>query len=190
MTNDNRFDKFFKVVMSFEVGSKKNGYVNDKDDNGGETVFGITRKGFPNLKIWASLDRIPSPIRKKGYIPTDEEYDEIKNVYMRKFYLKMNIPYIQDDSLAMQMFDFGVNAGVDRAVRTLQSMMHITVDGVCGRQTCTTANIRHHKSVREDYRKNRIAFYEKIARKGNNQKFLKGWVRRANECDREFRENN
>ena len=50
----------------------------------------------------------------------------------------------------------------------------------------TTANVRHTQSVREDYRKKRIEYYEAISAKGNNKKYLKGWVNRAKNCDKSF----
>lgn len=183
---DNKFKTMFDISMFYEKGKLINGYSNDKDDSGGETVFGLTRKNFPNLRIWASLDEQKGIVKKRGYKPTDEEYDEIMRTYEREFYMRLNIQYFQDEALAMQLFDFAINAGRSRAVKTLQRMMHINVDGICGMQTIATANVRHHKSVREDYRKNRIAFYQDIARKRNNQKFLKGWLKRANECDKDF----
>ena len=51
-----RFFKLIKIVVKFENGSSACGYVNDSDDNGGETVSGICRKNYPNLNIWPSLD--------------------------------------------------------------------------------------------------------------------------------------
>lgn len=183
---EERFMKMFKASMKYEVGNLVNGYVKDPDDMGGETVYGITRKGFPKLKVWASLDKLNGIVAKRGYKIPQDEMEEIERVYYTNFYKKANIGAFDDEALAMQVFDWSINSGVSRAVKTLQTIMHITVDGVCGKQTVTTANVRHTKSVREDYRKARIAFYQNISTKGNNKKFLKGWIKRANECDKQF----
>ncbi len=181
-----KFKKMFDISMKFEKGNLINGYVNDKDDAGGETVYGITRKNFPKLKVWASLDKLNGVVAKRGYKIPQDEMEEIENVYFKNFYQKANIEAFEDSALAMQIFDFSINSGISRAVKTLQSMMHITVDGICGMQTVTTANIRHAKSVREDYRKARIAYYNGISTKGNNKKYLKGWIKRAETCDKIF----
>lgn len=186
MKRSDKFEKMFAASMKWELGKLINGYTKDPDDSGGETVYGITRKNFPNLKVWKSLDQLNGIVAKRGYKIPDDEMDEIKNEYYKKFYLNINIDSFEDDSLAMQIFDFGINAGTSRAVKTLQKIMLITVDGICGRQTVTTANVRHHPSVREDYRKARIAYYESISTKGNNKKYLKGWTKRARECDKAF----
>lgn len=179
--NKEKFKKMLSVVLKFE-----GKYSFDKDDAGGETFMGICRKYYPTLSIWGSLDKMKLIGKKRGYKPTDKEMEEIENVYFKNFYQKANIEAFEDSALAMQIFDFAINAGVSRAVKTLQSMMHITVDGICGRQTVTTANIRHTKSVREDYRKARIAYYNGIAKNGNNKKYLKGWIKRAETCDKDF----
>lgn len=181
-----KFKKMFDISMKFEKGNLVNGYVNDKDDAGGETVYGITRKNFPKLKVWASLDKLNGVVAKRGYKIPQDEMEEIMNVYYKNFYQRVNAEAFNDVCLGMQIFDFAINAGVSTAVKTLQRLMHITVDGVCGKQTVTTANVRHTKSVREDYRKARIAYYNGISTKGNNKKYLKGWIKRAETCDKVF----
>lgn len=181
-----KFKKMFEISMRFEKGNRVNGYVKDPNDSGGETVYGITRKNFPNLKVWASLDKLKGIVAKRGYKIPKDEMEEIEGIYYRKFYQKVNIEAFDDCALGMQIFDFGINAGISRAVKTLQSILRITVDGVCGIQTVTTANLRHSKSLREAYRNARIAYYHTISKKGNNKKYLKGWVNRANECDKDF----
>ena len=112
--------------------------------------------------------------------------EETEGIYYRNFYQKANSEAFEDCALGMQIFDFGINAGISRAVKMIQSILHITVDGVCGKQTVTTANIRNSKSLREAYRNARIAYYQSISKKGNNKKYLNGWVNRANECDKDF----
>ena len=181
-----KFKKMFAISMKYEKGNLINGYVNDPDDAGGETVYGVCRKVFPKLKVWESLDKLNGVVAKRGYKIPEDEMEEIENVYYRNFYLKCNIDSFNDSALGMQIFDFAINSGVSRAIKTLQSLMHITVDGICGVQTVTTANIRHTLSVREEYRKARLRFYESISTRGNNKKFLKGWTNRAKTCDKAF----
>lgn len=181
-----KFKKMFDISMKFEKGNLVNGYVNDKDDAGGETVYGITRKNFPKLKVWASLDKLNGVVAKRGYKIPQDEMEEIMNVYYKNFYQRVNAEAFNDTALGMQVFDWAINSGATTAVKALQRLMHITVDGVCGKQTVTTANVRHTLSIREDYRKARIAYYNGISSKGNNKKYLKGWIRRANECDKVF----
>ena len=183
---EERFKRMFDASMEYEVGGKINGYVNDESDNGGETVYGITRKNHPNLKVWASLDAQKGIVNKRAYRIPDDEMEEILNVYHKDYYSKLNVGYINDDSLGMQLFDFGINAGVSRSAKTLQKILRVTTDGIVGRQTVTTANLRKASDLREAFRKARIEYYAALARKGHNAKYYNGWVRRANECDKSF----
>ncbi len=43
---DERFERFFKDILRHE-----GGYSNDKDDLGGETKYGISKKSYPHLDI-------------------------------------------------------------------------------------------------------------------------------------------
>lgn len=86
------FDILVGVVLKHE-----GGYVNDPDDLGGETKYGITKRRYPNLDI-KNLTKA----------------DAIK-IYKRDFYIPMEIEKISDINLAMQYFDMGVNAGINNA---------------------------------------------------------------------------
>ena len=73
-----------------------------------------------------------------------------------------------------------VNSGVVNAIKMLQRLLHINVDGIVGKQTITKDNNKH--GVCEAYRNERRNYYKAIARKGNNSKFLKGWLNRVENC--------
>lgn len=151
------------------------GYANTKDDNGGETYAGITRKYHPELKIWKSLDKQKN---KKAYMPTDDEWEEIDQIYWLKYYSKVNADFLTDERLAYSLFDFSVNAGVVTAVKTLQKILGITVDGKCGQQTISTANAQSH--VFTKFVEARKCYYNSIVEKNPSQKkFIKGWMKRA-----------
>lgn len=183
---DKRFEKMFEVMLTYEKGKTINGYVNDPQDAGGETIMGVCRKHYPNLMVWASLDKLKTKKEKKMYYLTLDEYNEIVSLYYRNYYKKNNLHCVEDDALAMQIFDWAVNAGSVRAVKEIQKLLHVVVDGICGLQTVTVINNSKSKALREAYRSARIAFYEALGRKGDNGKFLKGWTLRAQNCDSSF----
>lgn len=175
-----RFFKLIKIVLKFENGSSSCGYVNDPDDKGGETVSGICRKNYPNLKIWKSLDEKDTLRKKQLYRPSDEEWDEIYAIYYKEYYKRIQGDYYNDTDLALNVFDMAVHSGALNAIKMLQRLLHINVDGIVGKQTITTAN--NKKGVFEAYRNERRNYYRTIARKGNNSKFLKGWLNRVDNC--------
>lgn len=169
------FNKWFKLIQHFE-----GGYANDPDDRGGMTYMGLCKKFFPDLTVWQSLQMLKTVKEKKQYKPTDEELEEIKYVYYREFWKKIKGDYFKDERLIFQVADFAVNAGIMTSIKLLQRLLHVTVDGIVGLQTVTTAN--NYKHILQAFIQERKRYYETIANKGNNRKFLKGWLNRVDKC--------
>jgi len=176
-----KFLKFIEVIKVFENGSTETGYVNDKDDPGGETVSGVTRKNHPSLKIWNSLDKLDTISKKKAYIPVKGEWEEIYQIYYDKYYKPLKIEDIVDEQLAIQVFDLGVNAGIDKSAKILQEVVGTKQDGIIGKNTLEATN--SNKDAAKLFRERRLKFYNNLAMSNPKlQKFLKGWISRANNC--------
>ena len=156
MIIDERFQKLIKVILHNE-----GGYVNDPDDAGGETNYGITKKQYPSLDIKTL---------------TAEQASEI---YYTDYYLPLHLDHILNDELCLQVFDMGVNSGIKRAVILLQQTLKLLLtDGLLGPQTIEA--IKHYPlDIVEDYKQARIEFYTEISKHGNNSKFLEGWIYRV-----------
>lgn len=91
------FDQAFDFVIGAE-----GGYSNDKDDPGGETMFGISKRAYPDLDI-------------KGLT-----LDKAKAIYLTDYWIKAGC----DDLFRpfdLCVFDCAVNQGVGRARALLKS---------------------------------------------------------------------
>lgn len=86
------FDRAFEMVVGVE-----GGYVNDPEDPGGETHFGISKRAYPNLDIKALTS------------------EQAKDIYFRDYWVPAGCGHIADEAMAILMFDCAVNQGVDRA---------------------------------------------------------------------------
>ena len=102
------FDRCFAVVVGTE-----GGYVNDPNDSGGETQFGISKRAYPSVDI-ASLT-----------------VADARAIYLRDYWTKIRGDDLPAE-LALLVFDAAVNSGVSRAVRWLQAAAHVTEDGIIG----------------------------------------------------------
>jgi lysozyme family protein len=156
------YDECLKTILHHE-----GGYVNHPKDPGGETNLGVTKRvyqehgGTKDMKDLLVED--VAPIYKKGY------WDRMKG----------------DDlpgGLDLCVFDFGVNAGPNRAAKFLQKMIGTTVDGGIGPNTLAKVEeyIREngeHESV-EKYQSMRQKYYEQLSTFAT---FGKGWTRRVEE---------
>ena len=52
------------------------------------------------------------------------------------------------------------------------------MDGVIGKQTLSAINICEPKTLFDAIKTARIRYYHSISKKGQNSKFLKGWLKR------------
>ena len=151
------FEEIIEVVLHHE-----GGYVNDPDDPGGETNFGIAKRSHPDVDI-ANLDEQGAKeIYKVHYWHknrVDEMPDQLKHIY----------------------FDMCVNQGKGRAVKILQRAAvakgaDIEVDGGLGPMTLAAVSNVELDRVRAY----RVKYYaDLVTRKPDLEKFYFGWFRRA-----------
>lgn len=153
-----RFGKFIDVILRHE-----GGYNWDPDDSGGETNFGIAKRFFPDEDI------------------KNLTVDRAIEIYYEHYYKPLNLHYIHNDELALHIFDMAVNAGRLTAVKLLQELLKdCESDGVLGPTTCqAVSEAELFVDLIDAYRAKRIEYYYRVSLRGNNNKFLKGWVNRV-----------
>lgn len=95
----------FEQILPFTLATE-GGKVDDPDDPGGRTAYGITQRVFSQFLI-----RAGQPVRDVWSI-TAAERDEI---YRRRYWVPVERA-IPDDTMAMAAFDYAVHSGVGRAL--------------------------------------------------------------------------
>ena len=140
------------------------GYVNDPDDPGGETNFGISKRQYPALDI-AKLTLA-----------------EAKEIYREDYW---NYGEIISQPVATKVFDMAVNMGHGRAHRILQEALQnvgepVRIDGVLGPQTIKAANGSEYEELLKEIRVLMAVRYAQIAlARPTSRKYLHNWMRRA-----------
>lgn len=141
------------------------GYVDDPDDPGGETKFGISKRSYPDLDI-KSLTK-----------------QQATEIYERDFYNRVR----GDDLpvwLALMVTDFAVNAGIKTAVAILQRLVGETDDGIMGKKTIAACKSKASRALRQSYTTSRESYYDAlVARKPVMKRFINGWKMRTKDCD-------
>lgn len=144
------------------------GYVNDPDDPGGETNYGITKRSYPDTDI-KNLTK-----------------DQAVAIYYADYWLKPHIDRLPD-WLSGKVFDMGVNMGTFRAIQIMQKCcnyyltMPISTDGVIGTHTIaavskiadTSAFLGYYRDQLVDYYADLVQLHPVM------QKYFRGWSRRA-----------
>ena len=143
---------------------KKVGYVNDPDDSGGETKFGVAKNANDDLNI------------------TGLTWDQAKARYFEKYWLAGGC-HLLSPRVAILHFDGCVNHGIGRASKFLQEIVGATpIDGQVGPGTARKANAMNEFDVCRMLADRREKFYRDIvANKPSQAKFIGGWLRRINE---------
>lgn len=170
------------------------GYVEHKDDRGGETIFGIAREFHPGWEGWIIVDKA----RKLNNFPENVENNEHLNELAKQFYKELYWDIFQGDlleqDLAEEILDVGVNIGAGTAIEWLQRILNIldnaphskdiAVDGIWGGET--SMKLRVHLSVHSN--KNILKLlnvrqgdhYMTLAEKSPSQEvFIRGWLKRV-----------
>lgn len=155
------FDKSLELVLKSE-----GGFVQDPQDHGGATNLGVTAKSWSEY-----LGRPVTITEMKALTPL-----MVKPFYKDKYWNPAGCE-ILPKGVDYAVFDFAVNAGVRRCVKTLQKAVGADADGVLG--SITQALIRQSDPIGllDKFSEEKIKFYQSL----NQPKFEKGWLNRVEE---------
>ena len=164
-----RFDICLERVLKHE-----GGYVNDSLDRGGRTNLGVTQA------VWEEF--VGHPVSESDM--RNLTVEKVSKLYKQRYWdrvlaekLPKGVDYV--------VFDFAINAGVGRAVKTLQSTVGSNPDGIIGNQTLARINAMDAKELVQQYSDARVDFYQGIvARKPDQARFIKGWLNRVEDSRR------
>lgn len=145
------YDFAFKFIIE-----KEGGYSNDPRDPGGETKFGISKRSFP--------------------------LEDIKNLTLeraKKLYKDFYWNICQCDAMPVPLnlivFDCAVNQGTFTAIKILQNILGVEVDGIIGNETLRKIKEKNLNELVELYLTDRALRY------CMNKHFYiygRGWLRR------------
>ena len=163
------FKDYLKVVLRHE-----GLYSNHKEDKGGPTNMGVSLR-FLSMK---GID-----INNDGEINIkdikDLTLEQATELYYEHFWKPMRLEGIDNEVLKLHLFDMGVNAGTKTAVKILQEMLGVTMDGVIGPNTLKAIN-EYGPNIVFDYINARKRYYLKIIKKNPRLTvFQKGWFIRV-----------
>lgn len=172
-----------------EIVAREGGYVNDPDDPGGPTKFGVTLQTLRDIP-WGDLDR-DGDIDEFDVQALDR--DHAVEIFLERYFYGPRIDELPE-VLQDTVFDMQVNAGAN-AVRILQRLLvemgeTVFIDGALGPQTIGAAHRAAAKApdhIRDAYGIARRDYYFSIAdRRPASRKYARrrdggkgGWIRRA-----------
>lgn len=176
--------------IAFEDLMKHEGwYSYDKDDRGGETICGIARKFWPGWSGWKIVDNFDD----KSELKNDASFsNKVKQFYYDNFWLPLNCDKLPD-SIALELFDTGVNCGKKNATKFMQRALNnsnynlfsnLSDDGSFGPVTLEATNAllpKYEKALLTSMNGEQYEHYQRIVERDPSQKkFFRGWMNRVN----------
>lgn len=179
------FDLAFDIVLGLE-----GGFVDHSADPGGATNYGISLR---YLKQRGDLDGdgvLDGDLDRDGDIDIDDirgiNPANAKHFYQSGFWSPNKLQQVQDQDLAVKIFDMCVNMGGRQAWRLVQRACNglgeeLIEDGLVGPMTLEVVNefddpVMLLAEIREQQRQ----FYERLVeQKPDLAVFLDGWTNRA-----------
>jgi lysozyme family protein len=163
------FDRSLAMMLAHE-----GGYNCNPRDLGGMTNLGVTKATWE-----AYVDHDVTESDMRALTPA-----KVAPLYKTRYW-----DAVRGDDLPpgvdYAMFDFAVNSGPVRAIRTLQSSLAIPTDGMIGPRTLKAANMSAPGVVIDNLCRERAEF---LARLATYKTFGRGWIRRVNEVEVQARE--
>jgi lysozyme family protein len=101
------------------------GYANDPQDAGGETYMGISRVYNPGWYGWMLIDQEKDEYNFPACLEGDDDlYDAVEDFYKDKYWDINRLDDVDSQAIGEEMFDTGVNMGIGRAARFLQTSLN------------------------------------------------------------------
>lgn len=177
-------------AIADEIVRREGGYVNDPDDPGGATNFGVTIHTMRRLGLDLDADGQITPRDVRALTRAQAVEIFLKHYYERPLIAHLPRP------LQATVFDMYVNAGAN-AVKILQRLLvdmgyDVTVDGALGPQSLAAVRAAHKASpdhLVDAYGIARRNYYFRLAdRRTTSRKYARtraggkgGWIKRAEE---------
>ena len=146
------FNEAIEYVLKYE-----GGYINHKDDPGGETNFGISKKAYPTLDI-KNLTKAKA-----------------KAIYKRDYWLASKSEMLPHE-IRLLVLDSCVNHGVTQGIKFLQRSVGADQDGVFGPMTLAKVKSTPVILILDNYAKARMDFFTKLKTWAT---FGRGWAKRT-----------
>ncbi|MDR2075069.1 MAG: hypothetical protein LBP31_02495 [Holosporales bacterium] len=146
------------------------GYVNDSDDHGGETKYGISKRAHPDVDI------------------KNLTVDQAKGIYYKEYWKILDLDDVSNSDIASKIFDICVNFGEEQA----KEIVKRALQSVYGKRSLFDKrddwkfaislinDVSNDEAFLVAIRSEQAAVYRMIVQKDETQnKFLNIWLNRA-----------
>jgi lysozyme family protein len=157
------FEKSLELVLQHEMG-----YVHHPLDPGGRTNLGVTQR------VWE--DYVGHKVDEQTMRSLTKEL--VAPLYQKEYWDAVHGDTSLPCGADYLAFDFAVNAGAFRCIKTIQRALNITADGIIGPVTIKAIQDTNAEDFIEKFSNAKESFYLGLA---NFPTFGRGWLNRVAE---------
>lgn len=172
MTDDSTIEIAATTVDEIiaQVMKREGGFVNDPDDAGKATKYGVA---LVTLSAWRGAACTAEDVKNLSAL-------EAAQILEHEFVAKPRFDLIKDPFLLGAVVDAGINHGPSRPVHWLQEALGITSDGILGPATAAAINAADQHRLAAKFLAARVRFYGRDETDHPDQvKFAAGWADRV-----------
>jgi len=182
------FEDSMKIQVGLEFSNPSNALETNATENG-YTYMGIYQTANPSWSGWDIINQVMSDndglslrdISKKLYAISDLT-EKVYDFYYATFWKPYRLSEIEAQHKADELFVFGCNAGMKRAIKCAQDLVGVTVDGIIGSQTIQAINNFDYSLFDKEFDDEEIEYYKSLVQANPAKSiFLNGWINRAKE---------
>jgi len=178
------FKKSFDILMGVEFSSPSDALEYNQTEDG-YTYMGIYEVAHPTWEGWEIIKEVLHVIGDKKEASKflhgkPELTEKVKEFYKKEFWDKAKLDEVKSQDIADEIFIFGVNVGMKRAITVAQDLVGVMADGIVGRVTISALNNINVAWFDLYYDLREQEYYEYLVKKNPAKKiFAKGWRNRS-----------
>lgn len=138
-------NKSMEILKFLEHSNRNDKLLHYNKGEDGYTFFGIYEVAHPKWRGWTIIKRylLIEPDIKKCSVILSNVTDlmiEVEKFYKSNFWDKAKLDLVNSQKIADEIFIFGVNTGMQVAIKKAQQLIGVTADGVVGPMTLKALN--------------------------------------------------
>lgn len=181
-----KFENSMSVLLKLEYDNPSDALEWNKTEDG-YTYMGIYE---PYNKSWSGWQIIHQKLEQypnikecsKRLYEIDMLTEKVYDYYFAEFWKPYRLNEILEQHKADEIYVFGINVGMKKAIKTAQELVGVDADGIIGSQTIQAINDCDYSFFDKEFDDDEIEYYKSLV-KSNPKKsiFLDGWINRAKE---------
>lgn len=120
------FKPYYPKLLVYEGGYASKAYAQKMGDSGGRTYLGIAENYNPKWEGWPLIDawiKVHGEPIYNGKINSPEIYAAAEKLTKQKYWDRLKLDGVKNQSQAEQICDFGFNSGLGESAKVVQRIM-------------------------------------------------------------------